>query len=211
MRANIFAALQRAGISLAVPRYDLRTTKTGERFTESMRAQEMARRLAVAKRIELFRHLTVDELNTICERLDYVPFARGEVITQQGTIADWLYILASGEAQVLVDVPGQQPREVSTLASGSIFGEMGLMTGDPRAATVIAKTDIECYRLDKQSFQDIIETRPAIAEEIALVLAKRRAELDTAQQEVSNAETRISPRADDILLRIQHFFGLRNH
>ena len=211
MRANIFAALQRAGISLAVPRYDLRTTKTGERFTESMRAQEMARRLAVATPIELVRHLTVDELNTFCERLDYVPFARGEVITQQGTIADWLYILASGEAQVLVDVPGQQPRVVSTLAAGSIFGEMGLMTGDPRAATVIAKSDIECYRLDKQSFQDIIETRPAIAEEIALVLAKRRAELDTAQQEVSNAETRISPRADDILLRIQHFFGLRNH
>jgi small-conductance mechanosensitive channel/CRP-like cAMP-binding protein len=209
VRAHVHAALRRVDIDLAVPRHDLHMTETDERYAEIVRAQKVARRMAIVKQVDLFRHLTDDETRTIAARLDYVPFGSGEIVTRQGATAHWLYILTRGRAEVAIETQGQPRRTVGTLDAGSIFGEMGLMTGSPRSATVTALTDIECYRLDKRSFQDILESRPAMAEEIAAVLAERQAQIDTARRDAGTTPTQATARAD-ILARIQNFFGLRN-
>jgi CRP-like cAMP-binding protein len=59
---------------------------------------------------------------------------------------------------------------------------MALLTGDARAATVVAKTDVECYRLDRASFQELLAGRPEIVDEIERVMGGRRGDLDTARQ-----------------------------
>jgi CRP-like cAMP-binding protein len=85
---------------------------------------------------------------------------------------------------------------------------MGMMTGEPRRATVTAKTDVECYRLDKTGFEDIIRSRPAIAEEMSHVLASRasglRHTLEAAQAEAAAAQLQ----SESLLVRIRAFFGL---
>ena len=107
-------------------------------------------------------------------------------------------------------MPDGGRRTLSTLGKGSFFGEMGLMTGAPRSASVIAKTDVECYRLDKEVVEEILHARPAIAEEISHILVMRRAELDTAMQDMDAQSSRkdMSQQHNEILSTIKRFFSL---
>ncbi|MFO1285779.1 MAG: cyclic nucleotide-binding domain-containing protein [Rubrivivax sp.] len=75
-------------------------------------------------------------------------------MTRQGAAAHWLYLIASGEAEVYWEAPDGERRLLTRLSAGNVFGEMGLMTGAPRSATVVAAGDVECYRLDKAGFED---------------------------------------------------------
>ena len=82
------------------------------------------------------------------------------------------------------------------------------MTGEPRSATVSAVTDVECYRLDKEAFDQILNRRPEIAEDISQILARRQAELE-AIREGLNEETkraRMRRHQGDLLDRIRKFF-----
>lgn len=83
------------------------------------------------RKTELFQPLTDDERRELAAGLVSAPFVRGEAMTRQGATAHWLYILIDGaaEVRVAVDVAGQK---VATLRGGDYFGEMGLMTGQPR-------------------------------------------------------------------------------
>src|SRR5438477_445325 len=90
--------------------------------------------------------------------------ARGDVITKQGNTAHWLYIGAVGEGEVLDEPPQGAPQPIGKVGPGEIFGEMALVSGEARSATVIAKSDVECYRLDRASFQELLGNRPEIAE-----------------------------------------------
>jgi len=75
---------------------------------------------------------------------------------------------------------------------------------------VIAKTDVECYRLDKESFEEIMLERPAIADEIAQILVERRAQLDSAMQNLDDEslDKEIHHQHNEVLLTVKRFFGL---
>ena len=94
--------------------------------------------------------------------------------------------------------------------SNSFFGEMGLLTGAPRSATVIAQTDVFCYRLDKEGFLAILKKRPEMAAEISRLLATRKAELDAVREGLDQAAARQRAQRTqaDLLNRIRSFFGL---
>ena len=128
-------------------------------------------------------------------------------MTRQGAVAHWLYIITEGEAEVVLETESGY-RPVSIIRTGSFFGEMGMMTGAPRSATVIAKTQVECYRLDKASFESIIRSRPALAEEITEVLATRQSALSQVQQDFSNEKQGQAQRQSEILSKVKSFFGL---
>ena len=132
-------------------------------------------------------------------------------MTRQGAEAHWLYLITKGEAEVRVSIDGSKSSErVATLNAGDFFGEMGLMTGEPRSATVIALTDVECYRLDKETFQATLMSRPEIAEDISDILARRRVELEATREGLTDEtkKLRIRHHQIDLLKRIQNFFTL---
>jgi CRP-like cAMP-binding protein len=131
-------------------------------------------------------------------------------MTRQGAVAHWLYIITKGEGEVSVAVEGDLSRKVATLRVGDFFGEMGLMTGEPRLATVTALSDTECYRLDKKGFEEILKGRPEIAEDISHVLARRRVELEAVREGLNEEAKlrRMSHAQGDILRRIRDFFTL---
>ena len=207
VRTHIYTALQRNGMRIAVGEHNVRLTRVDEQHQASVQARELARRVNALKRVDLFASFRGDEMRAVAESLVYTPFARGDVITRQGNIAHWLYILASGEADVAIETP-EGRRVVSQLGAGQYFGEMGLMTGEPRTASVIARNDVECYRLDKQAFQCILEARPEIAEEMSHKMAVRRSELtEVTTRAAANANAQHHSR-QQILERIKRFFGL---
>ncbi len=210
VRAHVYAALRRAGIPLAMPQYRLRTVNENAEFEEARSRREMDRRMGALQRAELFRSLTAEERETLAARLTYAPYAAGDVITRKGATAHWLYLVTSGDARVTIDLPDGSEREVNRLRAGDFFGEMALMTGAPRRATVTATTDVECYRLDKQSFADLILARPGIAEEISHLLAERQAALETLEKGVQASPQQVARQRGELLGRIRHFFGLRD-
>ena len=87
---------------------------------------------------------------------------------------------------------------------------MSLMTGAPRSATVVATTEVECYRLDKAAFQDVIRRRPELAEHVAQVLAERQHQLLSAREGLDQeaAARRLAATKHDLLGKIRNFFGL---
>ena len=145
--------------------------------------QELEQRIAALQSVEIFRPLSDDERQELAGRLQLAPFSRGEAMVRQGDLGDWLYLIHRGTADVRVSIEGaSQSRHVGALREGDYFGEMGLMTGEPRTATIVALTDVECYRLDKEGFIDILRRRPQIADEISHLLAQRRTQLDTIRE-----------------------------
>jgi len=209
VRAHVLAALQRAGIRIAEPEYSVHMIKENEAHREAVRERELRRRLNALRGVELFASFSEDELKTLAERLVHAPFARGDVITRQGAVAHWLYILVGGEAEVWFEQADAR-RLLAALPSGSVFGEMGMLTGEPRRASVTAKSDVECYRLDKAGFEDILRSRPAIAEEMAAILAERSTQLASAREALgteAHAHERSRQHAS-ILGKMRTFFKL---
>jgi CRP-like cAMP-binding protein len=138
------------------------------------------------RKLELFAGLQEEELRTISERMVYAPFACGDVIFHQGDAPHWLYLLAVGEAEVWMDFPDHSRQLFRTIHAGGTFGEKGVLTGEARRASVIARTDVVCYRLDQATVEEVIRSRPEIAEAIAEILARREAEMDAFIRQFSN-------------------------
>ena len=214
VRTRIYVALQRQGIQLSIPAQSVFMTLEGRSRAERKRKAEQERRVAALKGVHLFQALTPDELATLAGRLNVTPFRRGEVITRQGAAADHLFLIERGEVEVTIDGANGNGnghgRKLATLGAGDVFGEMGLMTGERRTATVTARSDVSCYRLDKAAFEATLKSRPEIAETISTLLAKRKLELDAASAGLSDEAVRrkIHDARGEMLRRIRGFFLL---
>lgn len=211
VRWHVFTALERAGIKLTVEEQNVHFTKESEKHEEALRQRELSQRIKTLRRVDLFSQMTPDEMQKLAEHLKYTPFAKGNMIARQGTPAQhWLYIIINGETEVYLEAPNGEKRVLNVLSKGDFFGEMSLMTGAPRAASVSAKTDVECYRLDKDAFEEVILNRPAIAEEITQILVARRAQLDSALQNLDEEalHQEIHHRQNEVLATVKRFFGL---
>jgi small-conductance mechanosensitive channel len=209
VRSRIYSALRRADIRLSIPAQWVLVTEETEKRRELKQGEKVGQRVEALKRVELFSKLTTEERRELAARLKVAPFVRGEALTKQGAEAHWLYIIIEGKAEVQVAVDGKSEK-VASIGEGDFFGEMGMMTGAARSATVFAQTDMLCYRLDKGAFQEIISRRPEIAEDISHVLARRRVELEQVREELSEEALRLlkAKTQTALLDRIREFFRL---
>ncbi len=211
VRVHILATLQRNGIRLATDDHTIHLVEEGAKHRAEVEGREMQRRLRAINAIELFARLADSEKQYLAQRLTKAPFARGDIITRQGAIAHWLYIMVSGEAEAWWQPPEGPRRLLEKRGPGSVFGEIGLMTGAPRRATVIASTDVETYRLDKEGFQAIIEQRPELADSLSGILERRLqrfAELEQGYSAGQNELAQRIPGSAAIGRKIREFFGL---
>lgn len=217
VRSRIYTALHRAEIPLAVPARTTFLEVHDEPRDERRTRRRVDERLAALKQMTLFRHLTEAELETLAAGMSHVIYCAGEVITRQGAVAHWLYVLTSGKVQVRanVDPDGDGPapaqaKAIAMLEAPDFFGEMGLMTGQPRTADVVALTDVDCFRLGKATFERVVVERPEMANELSETLAARRVNL-IAVRDGLDPDARLSRHAserDRILDGIKGFFGL---
>lgn len=210
VRAKIYYALSRAGIKLSTPTRSVVVSETADAAAEKSSRLERERRLAALKGVYVFQALNEGELEILAGRLKSTPFAGGEAIMRQGAVADWLYVLYEGGAEVRLYSAGGAYRAVKTLGPGDFLGEMGLFTGEPRSATVIASGEARCYRLDRDGFRGILASRPEIAVSIAALLAKRRVELDAAKEKLAGdaAARGLKREEQDLLSKIKDFFRI---
>jgi small-conductance mechanosensitive channel/CRP-like cAMP-binding protein len=209
VRARIYAALRRAEIPLSIPAQSVFVTEDDLSRRERKQKEDLEHRLEAIGKVELFRSLSDEEKQQLAKRLRSTPFVRGEAMTRQGNQAHWLYLIIEGEAEVGITIDGKSER-VALLGAGDYFGEMGLMTGEPRTATIVALTDVRCYRLDKEAFEGILRGRPEIAEDISHTLAKRRVELQAIRESLTEEilHQRMQHTQNALLQRMREFFTL---
>jgi len=230
VRARIFTALQRAQIPLAVPAQTAFVEIKDEARTARRLDRQVDERFAALKTVHLFRSLTDDELRTLAAGMSHVLYTTGEIITRQGAVAHWLYVMTSGAVDIRVSIdpsggsaprpaaldpdgPGGAPEHKAVIAHSTapdFFGEMGLMTGEPRSADVIATCDVDCFRLGKDTFKTVLLGRPEIATELSEKLARRRVELISAREglDASSRQQREDSERERILRSIKAFFAL---
>ncbi|MQA37655.1 mechanosensitive ion channel family protein [Rugamonas aquatica] len=188
VRIHFYSALQRQSMSLAHPCMDIRLNTDTERRSSARLAAEMDVRKQALAKVALFSGLTEEELAKLAKALRNTPFVKDDIITRQGAVAHWLYLLVGGEADVWFEVEGQERVYCATLKAGDVFGEIGLLTGAPRGATVTAKTDVLCYRLDKENFASILQERPELADQFAHVLSDRNQVLNAIRTDHAEPE-----------------------
>ncbi len=209
VRSCVYFALQRAGMTLAIPAHAVFVTEeTSDR--KALKTEKQLRRCReLLARVDLFADLSDAEHHDLARHMRYSPFGPGEVMTRQGNEAHWLYLIEDGEACVSVS-DGTIQHEVARVRGPAFFGEMSLLTGEARSATVVAVGEVECFRLDKTALQGLLDRRPELAAHLARVLAERHAALLAVKEGVdaNTARRQADRREVDFLAQIRSFFSL---
>jgi zinc transporter ZupT len=122
--------------------------------------------IALLARCDLLRHLPPEAIDDLLDHVDRQHLAAGEVLFKAGDPGDALYIVASGKVLVLQPPPGEGKAEelpIAELGVGGVFGEMALLSGAPRTATIRADTDTDLLRLEKADFDRLVASDRQVA------------------------------------------------
>jgi small-conductance mechanosensitive channel/CRP-like cAMP-binding protein len=206
---NILRNLNITGISFAYPKQDVFYARMPSRYLDS---DSMDDKIKILSSIELFKNLSMDALYKLAKNLEKVTFNRSETIVRIGDEGNSMYIIIEGfvEAYVYNEEHTAQIK-VGHISAGQFFGEMALLTGQPRSASVIAATDVLGYEVTYDNMKELIHSYPEVLETISQVVVHRHMRekrlLETMQHEEELIEA-TQNLTDEILTSITRFFGL---
>lgn len=207
VRKRIWYALHRENIEMPYPGHNVFVTELNQARVQSKAERERTERLELLGRIGILTPLDEGERARLADGLHLVVYGAGEVILRAGEPGDSLFVLRAGEVVVRIGVEALE-KEVARLGEGDFFGEMSLMTGEPRQATVVAKSDVECYVIDRALFQQILHANAGLAEQIGRLLSQREMKNKIEREGLSAEAARVHTDHQALLSRIKSFFGL---
>lgn len=192
--SRLWYRFARAGIEIPFPQRAVRLLEQAP--VEKRPASE------VLARLELFAPFPAEELEAIAGAARERRFGVGEEIVTEGATGSTFFVVLSGR----VSVRAGAGREVATLGRGQTFGEMSLLTGEPRSATVVAIDDTALLELDREAFATHFARHPERAAQLAALLERRRAELRQTAEEDDGTS---GPSEAKMLDRLKAIFRLR--
>jgi putative ABC transport system ATP-binding protein len=116
------------------------------------------------KGVDLFKTLTPTELTHVAERMTKRHYLPGDVVIRQGDIGHELFLISDGDVKV-----ERSGREVARLGPGEFFGELALLSGNPRNATVIAADPLETYVLGESDFRSAMDKSESFRDQLRRV------------------------------------------
>ncbi len=128
--------------------------------------------------VPLFSQLKHSDLKRVAKAMVQRRFPKDHVIVKEGDQAVAFYIIDSGQVEVFKGIGEERPQVLATLKSGDFFGEMALLDGYPRSASIRAVEDSECLVLSRWDFLAEVRSSPDIAAGILPVLSQRLREAD---------------------------------
>src|SRR6266851_7252214 len=147
------------------------TTAVGDATTAVLHAERYIEELKHAERA--FPDVPRDVIVRATEGMRVLTFAPGDVVIREGDKAEDFYVIAKGEALVVQRDNSGVERVISTLKEDQYFGEIGLLTGDRRNATIRAKTSLEVIAVSQDAFRMMVESSKQTADDIAKVASSR--------------------------------------
>ncbi len=202
IRQRIWYVCQREGIQFAFPTRTLYMEKSAS----APEPEELVDRFVEhLNNVPIFAPLSNEELVRLANSSTSRIYAPGEAIVRMGQEGNSMFVIISGSVKVQVP-DGASEKIVGTLAETDFFGEMSLLTGEPRSANVISIVETEVLRIDKNGLKPIFETNPSLVDSIFELIAERKRSLEDGEEATKRSTASKDPGA---LKRIRKFFGLR--
>ena len=201
---GILKHLHQAGITLAYQKHDMFYAKMPPRQLD-----RLCDRASIVQRLEIFSSLDAGETERLASKIQERQFDYGNAVVNQGDAGDSMYALVEGLLEVRADLDnGHKQVKVKSIEPGEFFGEMSLLTGQPRTATVVAVTGVVVYEIRKEDLECLLESRPEIAVQISQIVAARQHDLKT-MNDLSPEEKVASQQsfADQILDKMKNVFS----
>ncbi len=130
--------------------------------------------VAMLGEIPLFALLGEAERATLAELLETVRFRKGETIFTTGEPGDSLFIIRSGRVRIVLEDDRGQRIVLGEGGPGELFGEVSLLDGGPRTASIVALTDIHALSLDREDLLELVTLRPTAALSLMTVMGQRQ-------------------------------------
>ncbi len=171
--SNILDYLHISGLSLAYPKEDVFIAKMPQR---QLQTKSVEGRAELLSRIELFEELTSAELNILATEMHERNYNKRAEIIKYNRSGDSMFILLEGVLDVftILEDKGDSEIKVARIVPGDFFGEMSLLTGEKRSATIRAITNAVVYEITKENMQKLFQQRPEIVETMSLIIAERK-------------------------------------
>jgi small-conductance mechanosensitive channel/CRP-like cAMP-binding protein len=200
---SVLSSLEHAGIKTARNRHDV---QWGEMPSERSAPKDARWNL---RRLEVFSAFDDHEIDAIAASALRLELKAGETVVQQDQPGDSLFFVMEGLLDVMIGQPGKQAVRVSRLQQGQYFGEMSLLTGDPRSATIIASTGVVLYEVAKKVLEPILAARPEVLHQLAKTVANRQLQnqVSLAKGTGNSLESEQQTFATQILGKIRSFFS----
>ena len=210
VRERIWYALRRARIPIPHPIRDVHLYQVSSE--EQLRLRD-ARQADIARRLHAIDFLDVlapETLYRLAGLVESREYASGEMVVRQGDAGDEMFLIVRGEVCVLVGREGGSLAEMARLGEGSFFGEMSLMTGESRVATVQVLQDAELLAIGREAFLAALSSAPEVATQVTHVIAARQEQLEThlAERAARSKDEVIEERAGALLERMKSFFQI---
>jgi small-conductance mechanosensitive channel/CRP-like cAMP-binding protein len=202
-RSRLWYAFRRAGIEFVFPRTDIAIVDDGA--SRAARDQgEHDRRREAFERVDFLGPLGVEGRERLARAARTQLYSPAETIVHEGERSTEFYIVAEGQLAVLTD---RGRAEVARLSPGAFFGEMALLTGEPRAATVRALEHCVLCVVDKKTFETVVGGHTGLIEQISHILAERQGEIARKRGEIDATGAQQALRESTLLERMKRFFG----
>ncbi len=207
VRDRIWYAMQRANIEIPFPTRTLHMHHVSEESERRAHERELERRDQVLRCVDFLEVLPPDAHRALAAAATVRLYAPGETIVTQGETSNELFIIDRGE--VVVELPrdgGALP--VARLGARKFFGEMGLMTGEVRKASVRAVSECELLVLDHDAFHATLASHAGVVDKMGSLLATRQAELEAAASSQRPENVQIQDRSKRLISQIKDWFKL---
>lgn len=184
MNAHLFSAETiTPSFLLLVPQFIVQELEqTQERFGEQIRQSYVKRAVyALIRRVPMLRFSSDSEIDWLISQVSLKTFESGTVIFAEGDPADDMYVIHQGFVKVSRH-DGAQQKILNYLVEGDCFGEIGVLTGNPRSATITAMSKTEVLTIPGRAFQTLVQAHPEAVAEAQGINHLRRLDADMAAQ-----------------------------
>jgi CRP-like cAMP-binding protein len=181
VRTNVWYELKRQGITIPFP---IRTLHVERKAVAPIQEEHQEAR-AILRSEALFECLSDEQLDSLVQQSRVSHFGRGERVIREGAEGDSMFVLLRGAAEVSISKNGTSI-PVATLKAPDCFGEMSLLTGERRTATVRAETDCQVMEIGKPVMAEVLRASPDCLERLSELLAKRKMETEGLLKEAAS-------------------------
>ena len=202
IRQRIWYAFQRDRIQFAFPTRTIHMAPAVEQTTLVEYVNTVSERL---QEVPMFAPLAEEEIEKLAKASSTRVYAPGEAIVRRGQEGNSMFVIVRGGVKVQIPENDYQ-KTINHLKTNDFFGEMSLLTGQPRTATVIAEEETEVIQIKKTALKPLFEANPDLMKAICDIIEERRALL--IQRDAAE-EDKLQENGSGVLSSLRKFFGFR--